>query len=419
MSTSTFTWLQFDAEQSRRARELVRALEEPTTLDSLGIGTIRDGFANLFFPGTSTLHTRVRYFLLVPWAMQHVAARGPRSRDQYDRWLRDTEVATIDALKAGNSLETVGIIGRNRGANIQQLPSTIYWSGTAAWKIRLADRLTRGDARDVVLQHRQTRRTDDGQATPYLVWDTLPTPPDGFPEEPLSVFPTADEAEYLLAKMAQTRVPSSGLDAEAEPTLLARIAREPVQAEADYPWQVDRVVLSPYLRDLVDLAWGFSLVIQGARLRYLSLLFEARAARTGETPANRDLLEARLADWTNEMHDESDAVEHWLDRLPVMFETLSDQGARIGTAMREFVTTWSTRAVRDPVEALTDETLGHVIRMREATLKKSSARLTNPSPLLAWNGELVGADRLDFRWGVASAHIRDCVAALEVTDAQS
>lgn len=95
MSPSTFTWLQFDEEQSRRARELVRALFEPGTLDSLGIGTIRDGFANILFPGTSTIQTRVRYFLLVPWAIQHVQAGRPRTRVLYDKRLRDVEVAMI------------------------------------------------------------------------------------------------------------------------------------------------------------------------------------------------------------------------------------------------------------------------------------------------------------------------------------
>ena len=419
MTTSTFTWLQFDAEQSRRARELVRALQEPTTLDSLGIGTIRDGFANLFFPGTSTLHTRVRYFLLVPWAMQHVAARRPRSRDQYDRWLKEAEIATIDALKTGNPDGTIGVIGRDRGRNVQQLPSMIYWSGTAAWGVRTAAHLTRGEVRDRVLHQREVRRTDDGMTSPYLVWDDVPKPPAGFPAEPLSVLPTPEEAEYLLAKMAQTRIPSRSAVEVPEPTLLARIAREIGQVEVDYPWEVDRRILTPNLRELVDMGWGFSLVIHGARLRYLSLLFEAKTARTGLEPPNRELLEILLADWVAEMHDRSDDVVRWQRRLPDMFATLSGHGVRIGDAMRQFVSAWCSHAVADPSAAIVDETLGNVIRMREAVLKRSSARLTNPSPLLAWNGELIGSDRLDFRWGVASRHVRDCVAAREVLNAES
>ena len=38
-------------------------------LDELGIGLIRDGFSDLFFPGTSTIQTRAKYFFIVPYAL--------------------------------------------------------------------------------------------------------------------------------------------------------------------------------------------------------------------------------------------------------------------------------------------------------------------------------------------------------------
>ena len=41
--------------------EIVDLFREKGTLDELGIGAIRDAFADRFFPGTSTLHTRARY----------------------------------------------------------------------------------------------------------------------------------------------------------------------------------------------------------------------------------------------------------------------------------------------------------------------------------------------------------------------
>ncbi|MEI8083592.1 MAG: DUF6361 family protein, partial [Actinomycetes bacterium] len=89
MSLSTFTWLDYDEAQAKRSAELIRSLSDPETIDSIGIGSIRDGMAGLLFPGTSTIQTRVRYFLLVPWAMQHVTARRPRSKAGYKGWLLD------------------------------------------------------------------------------------------------------------------------------------------------------------------------------------------------------------------------------------------------------------------------------------------------------------------------------------------
>ena len=35
--------------------------------DELGLGAIRASFADALFPGTSTIQTRLRYMLFVPW----------------------------------------------------------------------------------------------------------------------------------------------------------------------------------------------------------------------------------------------------------------------------------------------------------------------------------------------------------------
>jgi hypothetical protein len=43
--------------------DVISAFREQDTRDELGLGTIRDGFANILFPGTSTIQTRARYFL--------------------------------------------------------------------------------------------------------------------------------------------------------------------------------------------------------------------------------------------------------------------------------------------------------------------------------------------------------------------
>jgi hypothetical protein len=64
MSTSTFSWLAYDDAERDQFAALVCALDEPDTLDSLGLGVVRDTIANQLFPGTSTVQTRARYFVL-------------------------------------------------------------------------------------------------------------------------------------------------------------------------------------------------------------------------------------------------------------------------------------------------------------------------------------------------------------------
>ncbi|WP_272819028.1 DUF6361 family protein, partial [Prescottella equi] len=64
---SVIAWLDTSTEEERRMRELVKMLSDSDTLDDLGIGQIRDAFGDLLFPGISTVQTRARYLLFVPW----------------------------------------------------------------------------------------------------------------------------------------------------------------------------------------------------------------------------------------------------------------------------------------------------------------------------------------------------------------
>jgi hypothetical protein len=65
-------WLDLDAAASERVGTLLRSLEEPRTLDPLGLGSVRDVFSGMLSPGTSTIQTRLRYFVFLPW----IAERG-------------------------------------------------------------------------------------------------------------------------------------------------------------------------------------------------------------------------------------------------------------------------------------------------------------------------------------------------------
>ena len=84
---STFVWLDYSERERRKMLDVVDLFREHDTRDELGVGSVRDAFADMLFPGTSTIMTRVRYFLLVPRAYQRLerlrvrsAEIGPRAR---------------------------------------------------------------------------------------------------------------------------------------------------------------------------------------------------------------------------------------------------------------------------------------------------------------------------------------------------
>ncbi len=76
---STLTWLSHDTAERDRTLRLIELFKESGTVDELGIGSIRDTFADAFFPGTSVLQTRARYLLFIPWLLERTAhqSRNP------------------------------------------------------------------------------------------------------------------------------------------------------------------------------------------------------------------------------------------------------------------------------------------------------------------------------------------------------
>jgi hypothetical protein len=72
VAVSTFSWLDHRDEDQRRVREALSAFDQPGMVDPLGFGVVRDAFSEMLFPGISTVQTRARYFLLVPWAYRRL-----------------------------------------------------------------------------------------------------------------------------------------------------------------------------------------------------------------------------------------------------------------------------------------------------------------------------------------------------------
>lgn len=64
------------AEAHKRAMQVIKLTTEPQALDELGIGRIRDAFADILFPGISTLQKRLKYFSLMPQVYRKALERG-------------------------------------------------------------------------------------------------------------------------------------------------------------------------------------------------------------------------------------------------------------------------------------------------------------------------------------------------------
>ena len=99
--SSTFTWLDYSEHDRRRMLEVVELFGEQVTRDELGLGPIRDSFADLLFPGTSTIQTRARYFLFVPWMYASLEEREVGSAQIARRGRREEEAQIGGLLEGG------------------------------------------------------------------------------------------------------------------------------------------------------------------------------------------------------------------------------------------------------------------------------------------------------------------------------
>ena len=78
---STFAWLDHSESDRRKALDVVDLFREQDTRDELGIGTVRDALADSLFPGISTIQTRAKYLLFIPWIYQALEAGRTKSSD--------------------------------------------------------------------------------------------------------------------------------------------------------------------------------------------------------------------------------------------------------------------------------------------------------------------------------------------------
>jgi len=71
--------------------ETLHLFHEKEIRKELGIGTVRDAFSDIFFPGTSAPHTRDKYFLFIPWIFLKLERKKTIS-DRVEEYSRSKEI---------------------------------------------------------------------------------------------------------------------------------------------------------------------------------------------------------------------------------------------------------------------------------------------------------------------------------------
>lgn len=398
---SSFSWLDYSERERKKMLDVIDLFRQKETRDELGVGVVRDAFADLFFPGTSTIQTRVRYFLFVPWIYRDMERREIKS-SRAPAEAREREVALTEAILGSDDSE--GVFGKRSRKNLKRLPSSVYWQGLRTWGIRFFPGSQSQYHRSLDGFYEATghaRRTEDGEPIDE------PESPNWHPGLPpasqdllkrSSFKLTGTEAEYLKERILAC-VPG---------TLLAFLVARGQISDVSFPWEHPQVgEFSEHVREQLYHAQNFSEAVHGAPILYNLMLAEARG--------NDELAHGYrswLSEWDQNLRCRAGELARW-DRT-AFWHVVYSGDSRVSPKAKAFVDRWLDLALGSELSEILDANAEArcLISDRELALKGKLARLHNQSALEMWN-EAAGIDQIDYRWSDAQVLIRDILQGLE------
>lgn len=370
--------------------------------DEVGFLIVHQRYADQFFPGTSVLHTRLRYALLIPWLYESLRAKRPIPKD-YAQAFIDLEHRLTGRLQyKDREGEPDGVIGGEVYPRaISQPPAYVYWTALAKWgliSLRPDGRQwSRPDmARLLAGANKRALHDDDGKPLETAVWPIkglIDPPVDWAGNSKMTLELSPNEKAFLAYKLRAVRSPTN----PREPSLLAKLVGRPLK-DAEHSWD----------DEIVDLAG-----MEAARLR--------RAGQAAALSAIGRAVYAALVESVKEERDKrpqenlhrrdlGDVVRDWgaqaaaLD-FPHFLEDVGHLPAPVEAVLRETLA-WIRSKKKDPLLLL------GVYERAEYSRKGDRARLANNQfgvdRRMEWQGEKHGyAEPLHYRWGNVKRLLRD------------
>lgn len=395
-------WIDFSKEDRKKVLSVIDLLSEDGTLDELGVAPIRDGFADLFFPGTSTIQTRAKYFLIVPYALDDLAHQPETNPEALLKKLDDTERRCGEILVTENADGTIGSRTIKSGGWVKRTPADIYWAGMRRYGIFTSGTMSLAEyARASCSLKKQKRelkklgnRNDDvaeyerddadaGTLFTASFWKLPPYPSNWM--DTLTMALSQVEAEFLKSQIESTQ----------PQTMLAHILRSNVRDVADmtdFFSLGESGLIDSFPQEMQNdyaMALAFSVFFYGARIRYNIILSEGKNE------------EANIA-W-------EEFSVYMVEYASVDIDAIFMRLKIVNPLLRQFLMTVQQNMRSGDIVALDG-----CIKKREVQLKgENRAKLNRAGefPPDKW----IGGGMLDYRFGNAMTIVRDIFQGLEAT----
>ena len=406
MNSIQLGWIDYSSEHRNKVMAVLHALSAPGAVDELGIGQIRDGFANILFPGTSTIQTRAKYFFIVPYILMELEQQKHLTPKGLLQKLNDIELDLIDLLKKSGEK---GVIGETAGKNLKRKPSGIYWNGLRTFGFFRYPHLSLEDyARAVSVVNKEAinqksmgkradgdNQNDDQDAYQSLVpggfWRCLP-PTENWREN-ISIQLTFEEAAYLIDRITKSSRSKHSLFAyllNSEPKIVQQIVNFEALGQA--------LELPEAIRQVYEMAKRFSDFIYGTNLWYNVILVD------GQNQKALDLWE----EWCRSPFVTREFAEYDTDEA---MDYLKINNYRL----RRFLRLWQETFLSGDESAM-----DQLIIQREIELKsRERSKLRNPALYIYRDGHGLRGGKLDYRFGNAKVLLNDIFKALEGDYAQA
>ena len=402
---SLLAWIDHDTKARERTLRILSLFQEKESRDELGLGSVRDSFADQLFPGTSTIQTRLRYMLFVPWIYQGLEdKRVPLG--SFATQAEKIERILIEPLR--HSEDNQGTIGGRSGKGVLRLPASVYWAGLGTWGIRITPHsqgeyhrqigeIYRRRNALVVLEKDASARGDDidaDQRFHALSWHPrLPKIPKNFPDK-MNFALSGKEAEFIQHQL-QANCPNS---------LLSFLALHCEAENVDAPWEhPDYGSFTYEQKELLTHARLYSQVMHGAALAYNIQL--------GQFRNNEELVvkyQTMFREWIKGLP--MDEVRQW--SLKRLWQLTVDHGHSIKKQTRNFVEAWIQFVQKSPDDLLINVDAMSRIKHREMRLKGQRSRFRNKRALEQWGGKS-GIDPMYYRWGNVKVLLNDLYLGLQ------
>lgn len=402
MSTEIkFGWIDYSKYDRDKVMSVLHILSEPQAVDELGVGLIRDGFANILFPGTSTVQTRAKYFLIVPYLLMELEKEKNLTPKKMMEKLSEKEISIIPILNKENS---EGVIGKLSGPRLKRKPSSIYWNGIRTFGIFKYDKISLGEYIKAVcaLKNQNDKikklgnegiegeisRDDIDALNGEIVsefWSCIQPQKDWV--ENLDIELTLEEAEYLKSKIIKSKKSKNTLL-----SYLLKEARGKIEEINDFDIIGEVFDLPIGIKEDYYMARDFSDFIYGANIRYNYILSKGN---------NEDI----KGEWTKWY--ESDFVKYKFKHFDI-YAVIKRLDIRSGSVVR-FLNQWKEKLLNGNLEEI-----DKLIISREEEIKgKQRAKLTNPKLAFYGDNNMIRGSKLEYRFTPGRRLIVDIFRGIE------